>query len=56
MPLPSRSSSLLRALLHNLPAVLSLILSLLTCGTPLAAARLGIEAVQVAIKVGAATA
>jgi hypothetical protein len=55
VPLPSRSSPLLRALLHNLPAVLSLILSLLTCSTPLAAARLGIEAVQVAIKVGATT-
>jgi hypothetical protein len=51
-PPPSRSSPLLRALLHNLPALLSLILSLLTCSTPLAAARLGIEAVQVAIKVG----
>jgi hypothetical protein len=56
VPLPSRSSPLLRALLHNLPAVLSLILSLLTCTTPLAAARLGLEAVQVAIKIGATTA
>jgi hypothetical protein len=52
VPPPSRPSPLLRALLHHLPAVLSLILSLLTCSTPLAAARLGIEAVQVAIKVG----
>lgn len=56
VPLPSRSSPLLRALLRNLPAVLGLILSLLTCSTPLGAARLGIEAMQVAIKIGATTA
>jgi hypothetical protein len=56
VPLPSRSSPFLRAFLHNLPAVLGLILSLLSCSTPLGAARLGVEAVKVAIKIGAATA
>jgi hypothetical protein len=54
-PLPSRSSPRLRALLHNLPALLGLILSLLTCSTPLGAARLGVKAVQLAIEIGTTT-
>jgi hypothetical protein len=55
-PLPSRSIPLLRALLHNLPAVLGLILSLLSCTTPIGAARLGLKAVELAIQIGGATA
>jgi hypothetical protein len=51
-PPPSRTIPLVRGLLLNLPAVLALLLSLLTCTTPIGAARLGLEAVQLAIQIG----
>jgi hypothetical protein len=55
-PPPSRSSRLVRALLLNFPSILSLILSLLSCTTPLGAARLGLKAVELAMQLGTATA
>jgi hypothetical protein len=53
---PSCSPHLVRVVLLHLPAFLGLLLSVLTCSTPLGAARLGLEAVQLAIQIGAATA
>jgi hypothetical protein len=47
---------LARKLLAHLPALLGLVLSLLACSTPLGYARLGLEALQVAIQIGSATA
>jgi cation-transporting P-type ATPase I len=48
---PTRSSRLTRAVLLNFPAVLGLLISLLTCSTPLGAARVGLEAVQLAMHI-----
>jgi cation-transporting P-type ATPase I len=47
---PARSTRLARAVLLNFPSVLALLISLLTCSTPLGAARVGLEVVQLAMQ------
>jgi hypothetical protein len=50
---PRRSAGLrARKLIVHLPALLGLVLSLLACTTPLGYARLGLEALQLAIQIG----
>lgn len=53
---PARRSAgpLARKLLAHLPALLSLVLSLLACSTPLGYARFGLEAIQLAVQFGGA--
>lgn len=53
---PTRSSRLARAVLLNFPSILALIVSLLTCATPLGAARVGLEAVQLALQITSSSA
>jgi hypothetical protein len=48
-----RPTRYVRAVLLNVPAVLALLISILTCGTPLGAARVGLEAVQLAMQIAA---
>ena len=54
-PGPTRSTRIARAVLLNFPAVLGLLLSLLTCSTPLGAARVGLEAVHLAMQMATTT-
>jgi hypothetical protein len=53
-PARRQAVPLARKLLVHLPALLGLVLSLLTCSTPLGYARFGLEVVQVAIQFGSA--
>jgi hypothetical protein len=53
---PARSTRLVRAVILNFPAVLSLLLSILTCATPFGAARVGLEALQLAIQLASGSA
>jgi hypothetical protein len=53
---PARSNHLVRVVVLNFPAVLSLLISSLTCATPLGAARVGLEALQLAVQITSASA
>jgi copper chaperone CopZ len=48
---PTRSKRLVRTVVLNFSALLSLLISILTCATPFGAARVGLEALQLVIQI-----